>query len=185
MSALVNACESRRTADGRDERGEVFPVTILYLGVMLTVLLGVHVVLASVARSAVQHAADSGLRAAQSALPTECPAPPPTDAADPCAEKITPSGTFRPGSTRQGAGVAAAMRSMSQSTSMATHAHRPAVRVREEVGIVSVVVFGAIQSPVLGAINVVGKACGPLDDVADDSAGEARKTQADLSQCGS
>ena len=53
----------------RDERGEVLPVAILFLGVIATVLMGVHVALVAMARTAVQSAADAAVAAAQAAGP--------------------------------------------------------------------------------------------------------------------
>ena len=47
-----------------DQRGEVFPVAILFGGVLLTILIGLHVVLVSVGRTAVQAAANRGVTAA-------------------------------------------------------------------------------------------------------------------------
>ena len=40
-------------------RGEVLPVAILFLGVIFTILIGVHVMVVAIARTAVQAAADA------------------------------------------------------------------------------------------------------------------------------
>ena len=53
----------------RDERGEVLPVAILFMAVLFTILIGVHVVVLAMARTAVQAAADAAVAAAQAAGP--------------------------------------------------------------------------------------------------------------------
>ena len=47
-----------------DTRGEALPVAILFVGVLLTILIGIHVLVVALA---VQSAADAGLSAAQAA----------------------------------------------------------------------------------------------------------------------
>lgn len=140
----------------KDELGEVFPVAILFGGVLITILIGVHVVLHSMATTAVQAAADRGVTAAQAAplgSPASCP--PLTD--------LTSGGLAVPNSERQCQGGFATWAAMNASTSMVQPWQPPAVVVDDEAGVVSVFAFGSIVSPVLGPIEVVGYACGPLD----------------------
>ena len=61
--------QSNRSRWQRDDRGEALPAAILFVGVMLTILLGIHVVIVAMARTAVQSAADSAVAAAQAAGP--------------------------------------------------------------------------------------------------------------------
>ncbi|WP_419553049.1 hypothetical protein [Candidatus Poriferisodalis sp.] len=163
MSAVSSAFDRLR-----DQRGEVFPVAILFGGVLLTILVGVHVVLVSVGRTAVQAAADQGVTAAQSA--------PPADSS--CGTITRPIGTVTPDSERYCAGLLAAWAAMSASGSMVATQRPPAVSVDEGAGVVAVYTFGTVLSPVLGAIEVVGRACGPLDAVS-----EPGPVRADMSAC--
>ena len=50
-----------------DTRGEAFPAAILFVGVLFAILIGVHVPIVAMARTAVQSAADAGVAAAQTA----------------------------------------------------------------------------------------------------------------------
>ena len=159
-----------------DESGEVFPVAILYGGVLLTILIGVHVVLFSIASTAAQAAADSGVAAVQAAPlgnpPDRSLCPPLTDLDAPGEVDLL---SF---SERQCQGAAATWAAMWASTRMVGQSQPPAVEVDEVAGVVTVVVFGSIMSPVLGQIETVGIACGPLDLVAGDV-----PTRADASAC--
>ncbi len=51
-----------------DARGEALPVAILFVGVLLTILIGIHVVVVELADTAVQSAADVGLSATQAGV---------------------------------------------------------------------------------------------------------------------
>ena len=159
--------DSDQHFDTVDERGEVFPVAILFVGVLLTILIGVHVVLHSVATTAVQTAADHGVVAAQAAAlgpMTSCP------------PLIDPASGSPASGPRQCQGGFATWAALNAATSMVRQTQLPAVTV--DSGIVSVVAFGSIMSPVLGPIEVVGRACGPLDLVAGNM-----PTSADPSAC--
>ena len=151
-----------------DERGEVFPVAILFVGVLLTILIGLHVVLMSIGRTAVQAAADRGVTAAQAAQigPSTC-------------------GTFgfggrtiTPAGERECAGALAAQSAVNASGAMVLPLQPPLVGVDDSAGVVWVAAYGAVLSPVFGPIEVSGYACGALDLVADD-----RPSRADLSSC--
>lgn len=170
----------------RGERGEVFPVAILFGGVLLTVLIGLHVTIVAVARTAVDSAADRGVTAAQGAPPSpECdPAliPPPTsDKDDRChnthrsstdpylyCEPVSVPGVARESNIttmRACEGTRVAYESMLSSNSMVGQAEPPEVRVDQQAGVVSVTTYGTVRSPVFGIIEVTGYACGPLDHV--------------------
>lgn len=128
----------------RDDRGEVFPAAILFVGVLTTILIGVHVVLVALARTAVQSAADEAVVAAQAAEEGD----------------------------RQAQGENAARVSMAGASSSVVPIRDPSVIVEHDRGVVTAVVFGGIRSPVLGVIGVTAAACGPLDNVpAADLAG--------------
>ncbi len=131
----------------RDERGEALPVAILFIGVLLTILIGVHVVLISMARTAVQAAADSAVAAAQAAGPGDVQCDGTTETARVCE------------------GVLAARLAMIGSAGTVIETRPPAVVVEAEKGTVTVEVFGETLSPVLGGLELTGLACGPLDDV--------------------
>ena len=147
-----------------DERGEALPVAILFLGVFFTVLVAVHLVIVSVARSAVQSAADRALAAAQSGEPG------PSD--------CDGDGDMEP--DRECRGVLEARLAMLASRGSVIETRLPAVAVQEERGTVTVLVFGGIISPVLGGIELTGQACGPLDSVASS---ELTAAGADLWRC--
>lgn len=129
----------------RNDRGEALPVAILFLGVLFTILLGVHILVVALARTAIQSAADAGLSAAQ----------------------VAGSGT-QPGSTlsdRQVEGILAARIAMAGAKSSIIETRPPAVIVEDERGLVTVLVFAGTISPILGGIEMEAQACGPLDDV--------------------
>ena len=136
-----------------DERGEVFPVAILFGGVLLTILIGLHVVLMSVGRTAVQAAADRGVTAAQAA-PAVGPG---------CGDFTRGGRTVRTTNSRQREGVIATLRALDSSGAMVRQAGPPDVEVDETAGVVAVFAHGAVLSPVFGQIEIVGYACGPLE----------------------
>lgn len=180
----------RRAARRSDERGEVFPVAILYGMVMLTVLLALHMTLFAMARTAVSAAAGLGLTAAQGELPGKLdkslPSPVPADYcgnlvydpvkmqwSDPVyGQEVTP-GTFR-----ECAGIDAAFRAMLANASMVQYAGPATVMVDETAGIARVVTRGWVRSPIFGSLDVRGYACGPLD-----SSTVVGVTSADLEKC--
>ena len=123
-------------ADG-DIRGEALPVAILFVGVLLTILIGIHVVVVALARTAVQAAADSAVAVSQAA------------AAD----------------DREAEGVAAAQRALAGARASVRETRPPEVTVEPERGSVEVLVFGGVNTPVLGTLNLTARACAPLDDV--------------------
>ena len=134
----------------RDERGEALPVAILFLGVFVTILIGVHVVLVAMARTAVQSAADAAVAAAQAAGPglQECD-----------------GDTTTMETARECEGILAARIAIAGARSSIIETRPPAVAVESERGSVTVLVFGGTISPVLGGLELTGQACGPLDDV--------------------
>ena len=135
----------------RDERGDALSAAILYLGVMLTILIGVHVLIIAMARTAVQSAADAAVAAAQVA-----PDGIATTASYDCAvgdELRACEGRF------------AARLAMAATDSSAAITRDPVVVVEEDKGIVSVLVFGGTISPVFGGIELTALACAPLDSV--------------------
>ena len=158
-------------------------MAILFGGVLLTVLIGLHVTIVAVARTAVDSAADRGVTAAQGAPPSpECDPP---NATSPNATRkkcydSTKSNPYLycepvwvPGATRDSnittmracEGTRVAYESMLASDSMVGQAEPPEVRVAEQAGVVSVITYGTVRSPVFGIIEVTGYACGPLDHV--------------------
>ena len=134
----------------RDERGEALPAAILFTGVMFMILIGIHVVILAMARTAVQSAADAAVAAAQAAGPGE----------EECDDSNTKTET-----ARQCAGALGARIAMAASRNSIVETRPPAVAVEEDRGIVSVIVFGGTITPVLGGLEVTAQACGPLDDV--------------------
>lgn len=120
-----------------DTRGEALPVAILFLGVIFTVLIGVHVVVIAIARTAVQAAADAAVNAAQIAAPDD----------------------------RVDEGVLAAQVALAAARSSIVETRPPAVVVEPERGQVQVLVFAGTISPVFGGVEFIVQACGPLDDV--------------------
>lgn len=132
-----------------DERGEALPAAILFVGVLLTVLIGVHVVIVAMARTAVQSAADAAVAAAQVAGPYD----------QDC------DGDGDDETARECEGILGARLAMAASGSSVVETRPPAVVVEEDRGVVTVVVFGGTISPVLGGLELTAQACGPLDDV--------------------
>ena len=135
----------------QDERGDALAVAILYLGVLFTILLGVHVILIAMARTAVQSAADAAVAAAQVA-----PEGTATTAAFDCMvgdELRVCEGRF------------AARLAMAATDSSAIITRDPVVVVEEDKGIVSVLVFGGTLTPIFGGIEITALACAPLDTV--------------------
>lgn len=133
-----------------DERGEALPAAILFLGVLLTVLIGVHVVIVAMARAGVQAAADAAVAAAQAAGPGdyEC------------------DGDVNTGeSVRQCEGILRARLALAASGGSVVETRPPVVVVEPGRGVVTVVVFAGTLSPVLGVLELTARACGPLDDV--------------------
>ncbi|WP_419947081.1 hypothetical protein [Candidatus Poriferisodalis sp.] len=145
-------------------------MAILFGGVLFTILIGVHVVLVSLARTAAQSAADRGVAAAQSAPlgPSTCGT---------LGGSLT-GGAVTPASERECQGVVAAWTAMNATAGMVRQLRPPAVTVDDDVGVVSVVAFGVIQSPVIGPIRVAGAACGPLERVEGDE-----PSRGDVSAC--
>ena len=138
-------------------------MAILFLGVFLTILIGIHVVLVAMARTAVQSAADAAVAAAQTA----------GHGPDECDNDMNTTETMR-----QCAGIQAAQLAMIASGSSIIETRTPAVAVEPERGTVTVLVFGETISPVLGGLELTGQACGPLDDVP-----ASELTGTDLWQC--
>ncbi len=136
----------------RDERGEALPVAILFIGVLFVVLLGIHILIIAMARTAVQAAADSALLAAQAAGPGERDC----------------YGDPAPESDRECEAVLAAQRSMAAASTSVTETRRASVTIEGDRGLVSVLVFGSTRSPIFGQMNLAAEACGPLDDVPAD-----------------
>ena len=147
---LVVCCD---TADDErhDETGSVLPVAILFLGILLTVFIGVHVVLISVSRSSVQWAADAAVAAAQAAGPG-----------------VDGGGEIEPGvtgSARQCAAIFANSRAYVYAGGSVAMSDLPRIEVDTERGIVHVISLGITMSPVFGPLYLQASACGPLDDV--------------------
>ena len=143
----------------RDERGEALPVAILFMGVLITVLIGVHVALVAMARTAVQSAADAAVAAAQAAGP----------GAQECDGDMLTMET-----ARQCEGILAARIAIAGAKSSVIETRPPAIAVESERGSVTAVVFGGTITPLLGGLEITGQACGPLDDVpASELAGTA------------
>lgn len=132
-----------------DTRGEVLPVAILFLGVIFTILIGVHVMVMAMARTAVQAAADAAVNAAQIAAP----------------------------GNRADEGVLAARVALAAARSYIVETRRPAVAVEPERGQVQVLVFGGTISPVFGGVELSAQACGPLDDIATSALSNAAAWQ--------
>ena len=105
---------------------------------MFTILMGVHVIVVAMARTAVQAAADAAVNAAQSAAPA----------------------------ARVAEGVLAAQIALAAANSSAVETRPPAVVVETEQGQVQVIVFAGTISPLFGGVELSALACGPLDDIA-------------------
>ena len=112
-------------------------MAILFLGVLFTILIGVHILVVAMARTAIQSAADAAVDAAQ----------------------VAGSGL------RESEGVLAARIAMAGAASSIVETRPPVVAVQEERGTVTVLVFGGTISPILGGLELQAQACGPLDDV--------------------
>ena len=123
---------------------------VLFLGVLITILIGIHVVIVAMARTAVQSAADAAVAAAQAAGPgtAECDGDPLTIE-----------------TARECEGILGARLAMVASESSAVETRPPAIAVEGERGIVTVLVFGGTISPILGGLELTAQACGPLDNV--------------------
>lgn len=130
----TNALRCRRW---KDNRGEALPVAILFVGVLLTIMIGLHVVLVSMARTAVQSAADAAVSAAQAAAPD----------------------------VRESEGILAARLALAAASASAAETRLPEVTVEPERGSVTAVAFGGVRSPVFGILHLTAQACGPLDDL--------------------
>lgn len=133
----MSRTRSLRTLRRDDASGEALPVLILFLGVLMTILLGIHMVIVGMARSAVQTAADAGVSAAQAA----------------------------PAGSRESEGILAARLAIAGAQASIIETVLPSVIVEPDRGSVTVVAHGAIISPVLGGMHFKAEACGPLDDV--------------------
>ena len=132
----------KRTRFGRipctaESRGEALPVAILFVAVLITILLGIHMVIVGMARSAVQAAADAGVSAAQAAAAID----------------------------RESEGILAARLAIAGAQASIIETDLPIVIVEPERGSVTVVAYGGIISPLLGGLEFTAEACGPLDDV--------------------
>ena len=123
-------------------------MAILYIAVLLSILLAVHMIVVGMARSAVQAAADRAVTAAQSAGNGDCDGDPTLGY-----------------SARQCIGIFTAQWAMAASRGSVVLARPATVWVQPERGSVTVWVYGATTSPLAGRVEVVGRACGPLDDV--------------------
>lgn len=128
------------------------PAAILFSGVVLTILIGVHVVLAAMARTAVQTAADSALAAAQTTAGGF--------SAVECDDNTNTLDTLR-----QCAGIRAARLALAGASSSVTETRTPIVVVNEGRGTVTALVYGGTRSPVLGILEVTGQACGPIGNI--------------------
>ena len=137
----------------------MLPVAILFMAVLFTILIGVHVVVLAMARTAVQAAADAAVAAAQAAGP----------GAQECDGDTTTMET-----ARECEGILAARVAIAGAKSSIIETRTPAVAVESERGSVTAVVFGGAITPLLGGLEVSGQACGPLDDIpASDLTGTA------------
>lgn len=128
----------RSLAGRADTRGEALPVAILFIGVMFTILLGVHVVVMAMARTTVQAAANAAVNAAQNAAAGD----------------------------RESEGRLAARVALAAAASTAVETRPPEVLVENDRGQVQVLVFIGTISPIFGGVELTALACGPLDDVA-------------------
>ena len=128
----------------------MLPAAILFLGVIATVLIGVHVVLVAMARTAVQSAADAAVAAAQAAGPgtQECD-----------------GDTATMETARECEGILAARIAIAGARSSIIETRAPAIAVESDRGSVTAVVFGGTITPLFGGLELTGQACGPLDDV--------------------
>lgn len=132
-----------------DTRGEALPVAILFLGVIVTILIGIHVIVVALARTAVQAAADAAVNAAQSAVPAD----------------------------RVAEGVLAARIALAAASSSAVETRPPAVVVETDQGQVQALVFAGTISPIFGGVELSALACGPLDDITTSALSSAEAWQ--------
>ena len=125
---------SRPLAGRAGTRGEALPVAVLFLGVIFTVLVGMHVMAVAVARAAVRAGADAAAGAARVTAPGD----------------------------RAGGGVLAARIALAAARSPVVETRLPAMAAEPERGRVRVLVFGGIISPVLGGAELSARAvpCG-------------------------
>ena len=112
-------------------------MAILFVGVLLTIMIGLHVVLVAMARTAVQSAADAAVSAAQAATPD----------------------------ARESEGVLAARLALAGASASAAETQTPLVIVEPERGSVTAIAFGGFNSPLFGTLHLRARACGPLDDI--------------------
>lgn len=124
------------------------PVAILFVGVFFTILVGVHVVLVAVARTAVEAAADRALAAAQAAGPGE--------------QECDPGRTGE--TARECEGILAARIALAGARSSVAETRAPIIAVEDARGVVTALVYGGTITPVLGVVELTGQACGPLED---------------------
>ena len=129
-------------------------MVILFIGVLFTILIGVHVVIVGVARTAAQSAADRAVAYAQVAGPDPIPFTVDCDG--------DPSDTD---SLRECQGIIGAQRALAALPGFVYWNRPAAVRVQPERGTVHALVFVKTLSPVFGSVELSGFACGPLDDV--------------------
>jgi len=113
------------------------PVAILYLGVLLTILIGIHILILAIARTSLQSAADSAVAAASIAASSD----------------------------RQDAGALAAQLAIVAARGSLVETRAPQIIVEEDRGIVRALVFAGTLSPVFGGIEMSALACGPLENV--------------------
>ena len=104
---------------------------------LFAILIGVHVPIVAMARTAVQSAADAGVAAAQTAGD----------------------------GSRESEGILGARIAMAGARGSVAETRLPAVLVEPERGTVRVIVYGSAISPVLGNMEFRARSCGPLDDV--------------------
>ena len=123
-------------------------MALLFVGVLWAILIGVHMIVVGMARTAVQAAADRAVIAAQAAGGGPCGGVP-----------------GAPQSARECAGAFTAEWAMAASSGAAVMARPATVVVEPKRGSVTVWVHGATRSPLFGRIDVEARACGPLDDV--------------------
>ena len=117
---------------------------------LFTILLGIHVVIVAMARTAVQSAADAAVAAAQAAGPGDSE----------CDGDNTTVETARECEGELGARLA-----MAASRSSIIETRPPVIAVEAERGIVRALVFGGAISPVFAGMELAAQACAPLDDV--------------------
>lgn len=134
----------------RGERGEALPIAILFVGVFFTILVGIHIVLVAVARTAVQAAADRALIAAQVAGTGDQDCDPHRSGDE---------------TVRECEGILAARVALAGARSSVAETRTPYIVVDDERGVVTAFVYGGTVTPVLGVVELTARACGPLDDV--------------------